>query len=140
MSQWIAGQWVDGLGDEMASLNPFTDEVIWQGRSATSEQVSQAVKAARAALLQWRHTSLVERQAILEKFAELVKANSENIAITIAEETGKPLWETRTEAGAMVGKVAISLRAYHERTGQREKDIAGTTAVVRHRGGNRGRG
>ncbi|KJF81354.1 succinylglutamate-semialdehyde dehydrogenase [Photobacterium angustum] len=133
MSQWIAGQWVDGLGDEMASLNPFTDEVIWQGRSATSEQVSQAVKAARAALLQWRHTSLVERQAIVEQFAELVKANSENIAITIAEETGKPLWETRTEAGAMVGKVAISLRAYHERTGQREKDIAGTTAVVRHR-------
>ncbi|WP_305841343.1 succinylglutamate-semialdehyde dehydrogenase [Photobacterium leiognathi] len=133
MSQWIAGQWIAGAGEAMSSLNPFTDEVIWQGKAATDEQVTDAVDAARHALLQWRNATLVERQAVVEQFAELVKANSETIAVTIAEETGKPLWETRTEAAAMVGKVAISLRAYHERTGQREKDISGTTAVVRHR-------
>ncbi|MBP2698672.1 succinylglutamate-semialdehyde dehydrogenase [Photobacterium lucens] len=133
MSQWIAGQWIAGAGEAMSSLNPFTDEVIWQGKAATREQVSDAVDAARHALLQWRNATLAERQAVVEQFAELVKANSETIAVTIAEETGKPLWETRTEAAAMVGKVAISLRAYHERTGQREKDISGTTAIVRHR-------
>ncbi len=133
MSQWIAGQWIAGAGEAMSSLNPFTDEVIWQGEAATGEQVTDAVDAARHALLQWRNATLAERQAVVEQFAELVKANSETIAVTIAEETGKPLWETRTEAAAMVGKVAISLRAYHERTGQREKDISGTTAVVRHR-------
>ncbi|WP_419239452.1 succinylglutamate-semialdehyde dehydrogenase [Photobacterium leiognathi] len=133
MSQWIAGQWIAGAGEAMSSLNPFTDEVIWQGEAATGKQVTDAVDAARHALLQWRNATLAERQAVVEQFAELVKANSETIAVTIAEETGKPLWETRTEAAAMVGKVAISLRAYHERTGQREKDISGTTAVVRHR-------
>ncbi|KPA53613.1 succinylglutamate-semialdehyde dehydrogenase [Photobacterium leiognathi subsp. mandapamensis] len=133
MSQWIAGQWIAGAGEAMSSLNPFTDEVIWQGKAATGDQVTDAVDAARHALLQWRNATLAERQAVVEQFAELVKANSETIAVTIAEETGKPLWETRTEAAAMVGKVAISLRAYHERTGQREKDISGTTAVVRHR-------
>ncbi|GAD31017.1 succinylglutamic semialdehyde dehydrogenase [Photobacterium leiognathi lrivu.4.1] len=133
MSQWIAGQWIAGAGEAMSSLNPFTDEVIWQGEAATGKQVTDAVDAARHALLQWRNATLAERQAVIEQFAELVKANSETIAVTIAEETGKPLWETRTEAAAMVGKVAISLRAYHERTGQREKDISGTTAVVRHR-------
>ncbi len=133
MSQWIAGQWIAGAGEAMSSLNPFTDEVIWQGEAATGKQVTDAVDAARHALLQWRNATLAERQAVVEQFAELVKANSETIAVTIAEETGKPLWETRTEAAAMVGKVAISLRAYHERTGQRENDISGTTAVVRHR-------
>jgi succinylglutamic semialdehyde dehydrogenase len=133
MTQWIAGNWLAGKGEAMNSLNPFSSEVIWQGDAATAEQVEQAVSAAREALSTWRKTDLSERQAVVEKFAELVKEHSEHIAHTIAEETGKPLWETRTEAGAMVGKIAISLRAYHERTGEKQKDIAGTAAVLRHR-------
>ena len=133
MTQWIAGRWLAGEGQVMQSLNPYTNDVVWQGQSATAEQVEQAVSAARAALVSWRKTPFVERQAIVERFAELVKAHSEAIAVVIAEETGKPLWETRTEAGAMVGKIAISLRAYQERTGEKQKEIAGTQAVLRHR-------
>ncbi|MEJ2764555.1 succinylglutamate-semialdehyde dehydrogenase [Photobacterium sp. MCCC 1A19761] len=134
MTQWIAGKWLAGEGDAMQSLNPFSGEVIWQGQSATAEQVEQAVAAAREALVSWRKTDLSERRAIVERFADLVKENSEHIARTIAEETGKPLWETRTEAGAMVGKIAISLRAYEERTGFKQKEVAdGTQAVLRHR-------
>ncbi|OAN17073.1 N-succinylglutamate 5-semialdehyde dehydrogenase [Photobacterium jeanii] len=131
---WIAGHWVTGQGEPLTSLNPFDNEVIWQGDAATAEQVEQAVSSARDALLQWHHTSLAERQAVVEKYAELLKEHSETIAITIAEETGKPLWETRTEAGAMVGKIAISVRAYNERTGYKQKEVAGATnAVLRHR-------
>ncbi|MBV1839523.1 succinylglutamate-semialdehyde dehydrogenase [Photobacterium ganghwense] len=133
MTQWIAGRWVAGEGEAMQSLDPFTGNVVWEGRAATGEQVEQAVASARQALLSWRHTPFAERQAIVERFAELVKENAEAIATVIAEETGKPLWETRTEAGAMVGKIAISLRAYHERTGEKQKDVAGTQAVLRHR-------
>ncbi|MBC7003479.1 succinylglutamate-semialdehyde dehydrogenase [Photobacterium sp. BZF1] len=133
MTQWIAGRWLAGEGQAMQSLNPYTSDVVWQGLSATAEQVEQAVSAARAALVSWRKTPFVERQAIVERFAELVKAHSEAIAVVIAEETGKPLWETRTEAGAMVGKIAISLRAYQERTGEKQKEVAGTQAVLRHR-------
>ena len=133
MTQWIAGRWQAGEGQAMQSLNPYSSEVVWQGLSATAEQVEQAVSAARTALVSWRNTPFAERQAIVERFAELVKAHSEAIAVVIAEETGKPLWETRTEAGAMVGKIAISLRAYQERTGEKQKDIAGTQAVLRHR-------
>ncbi|MCW8329655.1 succinylglutamate-semialdehyde dehydrogenase [Photobacterium sp. SDRW27] len=133
MTQWIAGTWQAGNGEEMQSLNPFSGEVIWQGQGATPEQVEQAVVSARQALASWRKTAFSERQAIVERFAGLVKDNSEHIARTIAEETGKPLWETRTEAGAMVGKIAISLRAYEERTGYKQKDVAGSQAVLRHR-------
>lgn len=133
MTQWIAGRWLEGDGEPMESLNPFSGEVIWQGRGATAEQVEQAVASARQALVSWRNTPFSERQAIAERFAELVKENSEHLARTIAEETGKPLWETRTEAGAMVGKIAISLRAYEERTGFRQKEVAGSQAVLRHR-------
>ncbi|OLQ78809.1 succinylglutamate-semialdehyde dehydrogenase [Photobacterium proteolyticum] len=133
MTQWIAGNWQEGNGEAMQSLNPFSGEVIWQGKGATAEQVELAVASARQALLSWRKTAFSERQAIVERFAELVKENSEHIARTIAEETGKPLWETRTEAGAMVGKIAISLRAYDERTGHKQKEVAGSQAILRHR-------
>ena len=133
MTQWIAGRWQAGEGQAMQSLNPYTSEVVWHGLSATAEQVEQAVAAARNALVSWRNTPFVERQAVVERFAELVKAHSEAIAVVIAEETGKPLWETRTEAGAMVGKIAISLRAYQERTGEKQKEVAGSQAVLRHR-------
>ncbi|WP_299016839.1 succinylglutamate-semialdehyde dehydrogenase [uncultured Photobacterium sp.] len=133
MTQWIAGSWQAGKGEVMRSLNPFTGDVIWRGQGAAPEQVEQAVTSARQALLGWQKLSFAERKAIVERFAQQIKLNSENIARTIAEETGKPLWETRTEAAAMVGKIAISLRAYEERTGFRQKEVAGSQAVLRHR-------
>ncbi|ELR63925.1 Succinylglutamic semialdehyde dehydrogenase [Photobacterium marinum] len=134
MTQWIAGNWLPGKGEAMQSHNPFSGEVIWHGQGATAEQVEQAVASARQALVGWRKKSFADRQAVVERFAELVKLNGEEVARTIAEETGKPLWETRTEAAAMVGKIGISLRAYEERTGFRQKEVAGSTqAVLRHR-------
>ena len=56
MTQWIAGRWQVGEGQAMKSLNPYTSEVVWQGLSATAEQVELAVSAARAALVSWRNT------------------------------------------------------------------------------------
>jgi succinylglutamic semialdehyde dehydrogenase len=73
------------------------------------------------------------RLEIVKRFAEQLKENSEELAIAIAKETGKPLWETRTEAGAMVGKIAISEKAYHERTGVVENAMPVGRAVIRHK-------
>ncbi|WP_394212520.1 succinylglutamate-semialdehyde dehydrogenase [Enterovibrio calviensis] len=133
MTQWIDNLPIAGDGDMFDSLNPFNSESIWQGRAATSPQVEAAVSSARDAFATWKHNAFAERQALVERFAEKLKENSEHMAQVIAEETGKPLWETRTEAAAMVGKIALSLRAYQERTGERSKDVAGTQAVLRHR-------
>ncbi|WP_146450300.1 succinylglutamate-semialdehyde dehydrogenase [Vibrio kanaloae] len=133
MTQWIAGQWVAGQGEAMTSVSPYNNEVVWQGDSATPAQVESAVAAAREAFLVWKKLSFSEREAIVLKFAEKVKENSEEIAQIIAKETGKPIWETRTEAGAMAGKIAISIRAYHERTGEASREAAGNQIVLRHR-------
>ncbi|NAZ93859.1 succinylglutamate-semialdehyde dehydrogenase [Vibrio toranzoniae] len=133
MTQWIAGQWVAGQGDAMTSVSPYNNEVVWQGDSATPAQVESAVAAAREAFLVWKKLSFAEREAIVLKFAEKVKENSEEVAQIIAKETGKPIWETRTEAGAMAGKIAISIRAYHERTGEASREAPGNQIVLRHR-------
>lgn len=58
------------------------------------------------------------RQAIVEKFAALLEANKTELTAIIAAETGKPQWEAVTEISAMINKIAISLKAYHSRTGE----------------------
>ncbi|MGX9519249.1 succinylglutamate-semialdehyde dehydrogenase [Vibrio mediterranei] len=133
MTQWIAGNWVAGQGDTFQSLSPYNNQTIWEGQSATTQQVESAVSAARQAFVEWKKRPFEEREAIVLSFAEKVKERSEDIAIAIAKETGKPLWETRTEAGAMAGKIAISIRAYHQRTGETQREAAGNQIVLRHR-------
>ncbi len=133
MTHWIAGDWVSGNGETIQSVSPYNSEVVWKGDSATKDQVESAVNAARHAFIEWKKQSFEVRQAVVERFAELVKENADLIAEVIAKETGKPFWETKTEAGAMVGKIAISIRAYHERTPYKEREAAGNKIVLRHR-------
>ncbi len=132
-AQFINGEWLAGQGEVFSSLNPANNEVIWQANSATAEQVDIAVKSAREAFYSWSDMAFEARLEIVKRFAEQLKENSEELAIAIAKETGKPLWETRTEAGAMVGKIAISEKAYHERTGVVENAMPVGRAVIRHK-------
>ncbi|EGU29684.1 succinylglutamic semialdehyde dehydrogenase [Vibrio ichthyoenteri ATCC 700023] len=133
MSHWIAGQWIAGQGEPMNSVSPYNGEVIWQSDSASAAQVDAAVSAARNAFMTWRNTPFAEREALVLRFAELVKQQAESIAEVIAKETGKPMWETRTEAAAMAGKIALSIAAYHDRTGEKKREAAGNQIVLRHR-------
>jgi succinylglutamic semialdehyde dehydrogenase len=132
-AQFINGEWLTGQGEAFSSLNPANNEVIWQANSATAEQVDTAVKSAREAFYSWSDMAFEARLEVVKRFAEQLKENSEELAIAIAKETGKPLWETRTEAGAMVGKIAISEKAYHERTGVVENAMPVGRAVIRHK-------
>lgn len=132
-AQFINGEWVAGQGASFSSVNPANNDVIWSANSATPEQVDGAVKAAREAFYSWSDLSFEARLEIVKRFAEVLKENSEELALAIAQETGKPLWETRTEAGAMVGKIAISEKAYQERTGVVENPMPVGRAVIRHK-------
>ncbi len=131
--QLIDGQWQAGLGHNLSSVNPARNQIIWQGKSATAEQVDAAIKSARQAFESWANISLEARIAVITRFGELLGENKEALATTIAEETGKPLWETRTEIGAMMGKVNISINAYNERTGTKENPMPGAKAFIRHK-------
>ncbi|MUH73087.1 succinylglutamate-semialdehyde dehydrogenase [Psychrosphaera haliotis] len=131
--QFINGEWLAGEGHLIGSLNPATDELLWESLTATAEQVDQAVMAAREAFLPWADKTVEERLVIIKRFAELLGEYKEPIALAIAKETGKPLWETRTEVGAMIGKIAISEKAYNERTGTTENPMPLGRAMLRHR-------
>lgn len=129
----INGKWLQGSGEEMKSTNPFNGEVLWSGPSAASNDVQQAVDAARAAFSSWARTPFEERAALVERFKEQLQNHTEELAVAIGKETGKPLWESRTEVAAMIGKVGISIQAYKDRTGSSKSELPAGTASLRHR-------
>ncbi|MBE0489723.1 MAG: succinylglutamate-semialdehyde dehydrogenase [Halomonas sp.] len=129
----VGGIWQAGEGKTFTKHDPVSGERLWEGGAASPDQVGAAVTAAREAFPGWARTPLAERQALVERFREVLERHREDLAAAIAHETGKPLWESRTEVGSMIGKVAISIRAHQERTGERERDLGDTRAVLRHR-------
>ncbi|VDZ88588.1 succinylglutamic semialdehyde dehydrogenase [Lelliottia amnigena] len=133
MSLWINGDWVTGEGERRVKTNPVGNEGLWQGFDASPAQVAQASQAARKAFPAWAKLPFTARQAIVEKFATLLEANKAELTSIIARETGKPRWEATTEITAMINKIAISVKAYHTRTGEQHTDMADGAATLRHR-------
>lgn len=132
-TQYIAGNWLAGQGEPLQSLNPVSQAVVWQGRGANAVQAEAAVAAARTAFPAWAGHSLDGRIAVLERFAVCLKSRADELARAIGEETGKPLWEAATEVTSMLGKVAISIQSYRERTGEKSGPLADASAVLRHK-------
>ncbi|MEP1230095.1 MAG: succinylglutamate-semialdehyde dehydrogenase [Litorimonas sp.] len=114
---YISGTWQSGKGAGFSSICPATGESVWQGRAADATQVNAAVAAAKAAFQDWSRTDASSRADMLRRYSEALTDRKDALALAISRDMGKPLWEARIEAGAMAGKVAISIQAYTERTG-----------------------
>ena len=105
----IGNQWLAGEGPAFESIGPVDDQVVWKTNEASGAQVDQAFAAASDAFGPWWDQDLENRIAIAEKYAELVRASADELAEIISSETGKILWEAKTEAGAVAGKVDVSI-------------------------------
>lgn len=130
---FINGKWRQGGGEEFISTSPVNGNQIWSGHAADDADVNDAIRAAHGAFMEWRKRPFSDRLAICEAFTEKLKAAKEDLARTIAQETGKALWDATTEVGAMIGKTAISVKAYEERTGQVEGDAPGAKMKIAHK-------
>jgi succinylglutamic semialdehyde dehydrogenase len=115
---------------ELFSIDPCTNEVIWR---AAAGDVGAAVGRARAALPGWALASLAERIAVVRAFKAVVQERADAFARLIASETGKPLWETKTEVASVAAKVDISIAAQAERAGARTGEVGGVRQVLRHK-------
>lgn len=116
---------------DIVSYEPATGAEVWRGRRS---DVDEVVGRARRAWPAWAALPLSNRMEMVRRFANEVRRDAEKLATMIARETGKPMWEARTEVESVINKVEISIRAYADRTAQRKLDNAlqGTSAV-RHK-------
>ena len=119
------------MSEYLISTEPATGAELWRG--AIGDAAAE-VAVASAAWPEWAARSVSFRMEGLRRFANVVRARGEELADLIARETGKPLWEARTEVQAVIGKVEISISAYSERTPTRRLEGAlGSKVAVRHK-------
>jgi succinylglutamic semialdehyde dehydrogenase len=119
------------MSEELLSFEPATGNELWRG--AVSD-VDREVEIARRAWPEWAAKALTFRSETLRRFADRIKAEADTLADLIARETGKPLWEARTEVESVANKVDISIKAYAERTPNRRIEGAmGLRSAVRHK-------
>lgn len=116
---------------EIVSFEPATGAEVWRGKIG---DVDEVVARARRAWPAWAAQPLATRIELVRRFANEVRKDADKLAMMISRETGKPLWEARTEVESVVNKVEISIRAYADRTSQRKLDSAMQgTAALRHK-------
>ena len=119
------------MSEPLISFEPATGEELWRGPVS---DVDAEVEIARRAWPEWASKPVTFRTETLRRFVDRVKAEGEALADLIARETGKPLWEARTEVESVANKVDISVKAYAERTPNRRIEGAmGLRNAVRRR-------
>jgi succinylglutamic semialdehyde dehydrogenase len=133
LSNYINGEWQAGSGPLLATTDPSNGRQTWTSNESTADDVQRAVLAARDKFEGWALAPLAQRIAVCQRFRDLLKEHTEDLAATIAEEVGKPLWEARTEVATMANKIDISVASFNARTGETSSRVADGTAVLRHR-------
>lgn len=94
------------------------DLTLWKAHISYTN-IENVLESAQDGYKAWRLTSLEERVNFLKKFQEQAIKRKDDIAQAIAWETGKPLWEAQTEAGAIAGKVNVTIGDSLERVKNR---------------------
>lgn len=116
---------------DIISFEPATGAELWRGAIG---DVNAEVAAARSGWATWAARPLTYRIETMRRFANVVRSRQDDFADVIARETGKPLWEARTEVDTVIGKVDISVSAYVDRTAQRRLDAPmGSRMALRHK-------
>ncbi|CAN5901283.1 aldehyde dehydrogenase family protein [soil metagenome] len=94
----IDGQWRDSTsGKTFDTINPATEEVIAQVAEADANDIDLAVKAARRAFDSgpWRKMDARDRGRLLNKLADLIEQNIDELAELETLDNGKPISEAR---------------------------------------------
>ncbi len=94
----INGKWSDSRsGKTFATINPVTEEVIAQVAEGDAADVDAAVKAARAAFDSgpWSKMDARDRGRLMNKLADLMEQNREELAALETLDNGKPLRDAR---------------------------------------------
>ncbi len=95
---YINGLWCDADNAETIIVtNPATGEVIAQVPKMGQDETRKAIAAANAAWPAWRKKTGKERSAILRRWNDLMLANTDDLAMIMTAEQGKPYAEAKGE-------------------------------------------
>ena len=123
---FIDGKWLDSVsGKTFPTVNPATGETICQVAEGDKADVDLAVKAARKAFEDgpWRQISASDRGRLLNKFADLIEKNKEELAALESLDNGKPYRDS------MAADLPLTVKCYRYYAGWADKNHGKTIPV-----------
>lgn len=98
--QFIGGEWREGTSDKlMENRNPYTGELIYTYRAASTDDIDDAYAAAAAAQKEWARVLPAEKAALLEKLATVIESMNDEITAVLIEEGGSTAPKVGFECG-----------------------------------------
>ena len=89
---WINGRTIAPVGTRLGDVfNPATGQLSKRVPFAGAESVDAAVKAASAALREWRDWPALRRARVMQRFLRLLEENQKDLARLVTAEHGKTL-------------------------------------------------
>lgn len=89
----------------MKIINPATEEIIRDVEADTKSSIAKKFQELKLAQPSWQQVSLVERINVLKQFSELLKQKTELLALTLTNEVGKPLQQSRNEINGAINRI-----------------------------------
>jgi aldehyde dehydrogenase (NAD+) len=122
----IGGKWLDSVsGKTFATVNPATGDTICQVAEGDKADIDLAVKSARKAFEEgpWRRMNASERGRLLNKLADLIEKNQEELAALESLDNGKPYRD------ALNADLPLTIKCYRYYAGWADK-VHGKTIPV----------
>jgi aldehyde dehydrogenase len=92
---FIGGDWLPpAKGEYFENRSPVTGAVFTEIARSTGEDIEAALDAAHGAKHAWARTSVADRANILNKIADRIEANLEDLAVIETWDNGKPIRES----------------------------------------------
>lgn len=107
---FIGGTFVDSTSSSTwTSSNPAnSSDFVAEFATGSREDACRAVDAAQSAYPSWSGLTGMARAEFLNRWAEVIEARTEELAVAMTREVGKPIVESRGE----VARCAVILRYY----------------------------
>jgi malonate-semialdehyde dehydrogenase (acetylating) / methylmalonate-semialdehyde dehydrogenase len=106
LDNYVGGAWTRATsGQTLDVTNPATGETLARVPLSDAADLDVAVRAARAALPEWRAVSTIARARKLFELRERLVARADELARSVTTEMGKTLVDARAEVARMIEMV-----------------------------------
>lgn len=103
---FLDGKFVESKTTEWIDLHdPATNQVVTRVPKSTQSEMLAAVESSKAAFKTWSQTSILTRQQVMFRLAQIIRSNMKLLAENITKEQGKTLIDAE-------GDVLRGLRMY----------------------------
>jgi len=126
---YVDGAWVGADGKGTIEVNnPADDSILGTVPRMGAAETRRAIDAAQRAQVQWRAKTAKERAQVMRRWADLMAAHADDLALLMTLEQGKPLAEAKGEV--------VYAASFLEWFGEEAKRAYGDT-IPQHQGDKR---